>query len=177
MSPQPLTLRSTIQPALMRSSLMRGTCLAALGASTLLAAGGFLPSDQMTVWGLPLFLTSLTLITWGLLPYRRLRRLEMQPYQLTVDDEWLHFTAGGRRRLSIPWASIAKLDYCGKKRNYGIGIVLKKPLPEKIIVHGTNTGFSKTPWLTSAGCDIFMPYFSARSYQTLVDYHASERPD
>jgi len=156
-----LTLRSSISQTLMRSSIWRGTSLAGLGVIVLLVAGTFLPLAEMKVWGLPLFGLGIGLITWGLLPYRRMKRLETNPYTLTIDHEWLHLAAKGRAIYSIPRESIEGIDFVEQREIYGMGISLKKPIPKKVIVHVKLRKYG--------GYDLFLPYFSRRAYEQLLE--------
>ena len=160
-----LTLRSSIRPSLMRYSLWRGAILAGIGVILLLTGGAFLPAAPMKIWGLPLFLVGIALITWGWLPYRRLRRLEMNPHRLIIEKDWLHFSANNQTLLSIPWESVAQFKYMENGRNYGMGIELKKPLPQQIIVHAGGKGGYGMPVWKCYGCDLFLPYFSERAME------------
>lgn len=156
----------------MRHAVIRGTILSGMGILILLACGAFLPLEKLKIWGFPIFLISMTLITWGLLPYRRLRRLEMSPYRLTLDDKkWLHFAKGTSQQFGIPLCSLERIDYIEKKHDYGIGITLKEPLPKKLVVyinHFSLMDFRRKS-LKRYGCDLFLPYFSNRSYQELLE--------
>lgn len=153
MSRDIVTLRSTVYPLLMRFTLLRGTCLAGAGALFLLASGAFLSPDHLKTWGLAIFLVSVALIAWGLLPYRRMRNLENSPYKLVVDDEGtMTFTAKGKIVFMMPVSQVDRADYIEEDRKYGIVITLKEPCP---------------------GHDIFLPYFSKRSCSELSDTLAS----
>lgn len=156
-----LTLRSSLKPALMKSMLWQGTILAALGAILLLLGGILLPPTELNNWGLPVFIVSIALITIGLLPYRRLRRLETKPYRIIVDKDWLELTLQDKTLLSIPWESIEKFIYIDQKQMYGIGIILKKPLPKQVVI------YTKKRILFSQECDVFLPYFSKHAYQVV----------
>jgi hypothetical protein len=167
-----LTLRSSVKTPLLRFVLFRGTFLAGVGSLFLFYGGLFLPVSMLNTWGILIFCVGLGLITLGLLPYRRLRRLEMQPYQLKVDNgHFLHFLSKGRLILSIPLCAIEKTLYIEKEHLYGIGIVLKHPPPERVVVHDPSFQMVKYQRKSQKryGCDLFIPYFSRRSYSDLVE--------
>ena len=163
------TLRSSVKSSLMRFALLRGTILAGLGAAVLIY-GTFLPVKTLSVWGFPLFCLSLGMIAVGLLPYRKLRRLEMNPYEILIeDDQWWHFVAKGVCLFSIPINSVEKTEYLDEANQYGIKVFLKKPIKEQIKVHARDFdmgGFIATSRKRQK-CDLFLPYFSARAYNSL----------
>lgn len=170
MEKETFTIRSSISSSLMRKTLMRGTVLGGIGALTLLYAGIFLPLQQMKMWGPILFLFGLGMITWGLFPYKRLKRLEEKPNRLDIEgDDWLHFSAGEKSLFSIPMVAIDHLTYIEKSHSYGIGLFLKNPIPQKIIINDSNVDIEK--FIQSSrkqyGCDLFLSYFSQRSYEML----------
>lgn len=181
-----VTLRSSVLPALMEHTLFQGTLKGGIGVFILLLGAIFLPPQEMKVWGFVLFVVAFAMLTWGLLPYKRLKKLEMNPSILTLDDpSWIHFSTKGNRVFSVPVAAIARIDYfpyglslegdrqkvseeAAKNGRYGIAIWLK------------SEGFSsiqKSPHFDlerfhrisqqSYECDLFFAYFSPRSYLTL----------
>ncbi len=165
-----LTWRTSIKPALMRSLLLRGSLLAGAGALLLVTAGAFLPTAHLKIWGLPLLIVAFLFITIGLLPYRRLTKLEVQSNELHYDGTSLLFVSKGKPVLRIPAASIAMLCYREEDPHYGLCIQLKTPLPEKVIV--LQARFDLKGMLSASrqcmpGCDLFFPYFSERSCNEL----------
>ena len=173
MKEEVFTIRSSILPSLSYQVLLRGTLLGGVGALSLLLAGAFLPPQKMQVWGPFFFLVGLGMIAWGLLPYKRLKRLEEKPYRLSLEgDEWLHFSCGGKALLSIPIGSIESMKYDEKGLIYGIGIVLKNPVPHKVMIQDPSFNMIRfLDWSRKQhGCDLFLSYFSRRSFQSLQDY-------
>lgn len=172
MENETVTLRSSVLPELMRQTLLRGTVLGVIGALTLLFGGVFIPIQEMKVWGPFLFLFSVAMITLGLLPYKRLKRLEEKPNTITIEgEEWLHFSAKGKPLFKIPIPSIDHISYIDKN-HYGIAIFLKDPLPKKLMVQETHfdlAAFYKRS-LSQHQCDLFLPYFSQRSFYALQEY-------
>ena len=146
---------SSISPSLLRFVLFRGTFLAGIGSAILLFAGIFLPAKRLDLWGLPFFLLAFGLIAWGLIPYRRLKRLETNPYVLLCDDkEEVHFFARGKLQLSIRRRSIKDIMWVEKKKRfwlfsspaYGIEVALHQP----------------------RNATLFFPYFSKASFEEFV---------
>ena len=165
-----LTLRSTIRPQLMRKTLFRGGILALIGIFILMYAGIFLSISTLRLWGFPIFLCSLTLITIGLLPYRELSKLEVQPFILKAYDlEYLEYIEKGKSILTIPFVSIEDIIYVDNSEDYGIGIRLKKPSPSKIKIHDPRFNvhdFQKNEH--NLRIDLYFPYFSKRSFNELL---------
>lgn len=153
-----LKLRSSIRSSLLRFTLWKGTLMAALGASVLLYAGLYMPVDTLNKWGLPMLLVGGGLITLGLLPYRKLKRLEIKPDELMLSETHLQFTSQGKLMITIPLQSIDKTAYLEEGRQYGIGVWLKKPLPRLP---------SSQQKMQRFGCSLFFPYFSERAYTLL----------
>lgn len=177
MSEDILTIRSSIKTSLLNHTLFRGTIIAGIGGAILLFAGVFVPLSSLNTWGFPIFLASLALITLGLLPYKRLKRLEVNPYEIVADHEKMwHFFEKGMPLFSLPVDDIEKTVLIEKEYLYGIGVILKKPLPLPIAIH--RKAFSLEDYekesLKKCGCDVFFPYFSKRAYQELLDFQSPD---
>lgn len=166
------TIRSSILPALMRRTLWSGSLLGGVGALSLLMGGIFISLPEMKIWGPFLFIFSLAMITLGLLPYRRLKRLEENPYVLTIEGEgWIHFSGKGKLLFSIPISFLDCITYLEKQNAYGIRVFLKHPLPEKMSVHPEfNLADLHKRSLYLYQCDLFFSYFSQRSFATLQEH-------
>lgn len=164
-----IKVRSSIKSTLMRSIIMRGTFLAILGAAILLYAGVFLSLDALSILGLPLLLFSGGLLTLGLLPYRKLTSLEKKPDELVMDHSNLSYFLRGKPTLTIPRTIVEKYSYIDRGNTYGIGVWLKHPAPEKIIVRNSqfDAGWFEQASRTKYGCDLFFPYFTERAMQAL----------
>ena len=173
MENETMTIRSTVLPVLMRKTLWKGTLLGGIGVLALFFGGIFTPLEEMKVWGPFFFIFSVTLITLGLLPYKRLRRLEDKPSSLILEgEEWLHYSVKGKPVFSIPIASIDHIICIDKSSKYGIGVILKDPLPKKLVVQ--DASFDLTQFrarsLKLHQCDLFFQYFSHRSFNELQEY-------
>jgi hypothetical protein len=171
MSRDVIKLRSSIKPYLTRHILFRGTLLAGIGALFLLISGIFLPPAILTFWGFPIFLLSVGLIACGLLPYRRLKRLEVNPYILTLENgEWIHFLVKGKPVFSIPYQSIASVEWMQKKYRYGIKILLKTPLPKPLLISNKKFNYENyhLNCMKKYQCDLFFPYFSEQALKSIL---------
>ncbi len=131
-----LKVRSTIHPSLKRHQLFKGTLLATFGAGLLLVSGIWVPEPLLNQWGYVLVALAFALMTWGLLPYRRLCRLEIKPDELVIsENQALHFFSAGKLRLTVPLESIEKITYLESQKTYGIGLWIKHPAPKKVIFY------------------------------------------
>jgi hypothetical protein len=148
----PITLRTSVKPHLKRIAVLRGTATACLGGLILVATGVFLKPDLLQLLGLPLWILGLLLIAMGLLPYRKLSRLEMHPDTIVIrPEDTLQYNVKGKKPVTIPLATIAKMEYIDISNGYGILLYLKDP--------------KRT---------IFCPYFSQNSYEELRQYSLTQ---
>lgn len=144
---------SSIAPELKRRTLLKGTVFAALGALLLLWGGAGLDLPTLSKWGWLIFLVAIGLIALGLIPYRRLNRLENNPYELRVDNQAITLLHQGNKLFAYPIDAISRVGYYKRDDLYGIKIWLKEGLEKK-----------------HYGADIFLPYFSERSYKEFSGY-------
>lgn len=167
-----LVYRSTIQPSLIRQSLRRRGLLAAFGAIGILFGGTCLTATQLRAWGIPIFFGGLTLIALGILPYKRLLRLQTKPHELHYDGMFLLFIQQGKPLFKIPEESIERVDYKEKESLYGMGILLKKPIEKKVKVLDAQfdyAAFTRHSQKHFEGADLFLPYFSKRTCQEVKE--------
>lgn len=166
-----LRIETAVSPDYMRYVLFKGTFLAGLGVLLLVVCGAYMPPEVMEVWGLPVLAVGIGLITWGMFPYRQLKRMEVNPDTLVVvGDQYLQYLSRGKRVLTIPIRSIEKISHINRGRNYGIGVWLKNPLPEKVTVHSEKVDLNKRQIESQQryGCDLLLPFFSRRAYSSLA---------
>lgn len=170
MGAETLRLRSTIKPSLLRRVLLRGSILAILGACILLYANIFISVDELSTWGLLIVCIALTLIAIGLIPYRKLTRLERHPYEMIAAEQIVTLKKDNPL-FSFPINSIEKIAYIEQDNSYGIGIWLKNP--EKILLHIPKFEMNRFKLKTQQhdSCDLFLPYFSERSCKSLEDFY------
>ncbi len=162
MAIETMKVRSCVTPDLKKRVLFRGTLLATIGFLPILYCGTFMPVDQLKIWGLPVLLIGGAFVTVGLLPYRRLTLLEVEPYEIEVEgDIRLHFGKSGKKLLSIQRVSIECLEWVDDGKIYGIGVKLKDPLPEKIAVH--DRSLDMKTFTSRPTYDLFFPYFSEKA--------------
>ena len=158
-------LRSSIKSSYKRYVLFRGTLIAVIGALLIVMSGIYLPVQEMRIWGLPALVVGVGLIALGLLPYRRLSRLEDKPNEIILLDKEFQFFTKGKKVFTIPYASIDKIDHMDNRCCYGIALWIKKSPEQKVIVHDKKASFSK-----KQNGDIFLPNFTERSYEILREH-------
>lgn len=130
----------------MKWILIQGSLLAILGALMLVFSGIFLPVVILKKWGLLIFLFSLGLIAAGLIPYRRLQRLEIKPDQLILLEKGLIYKKAGDQEWQFSFDSIQSVDFVDNPWRYGILLRIENQ------------------W------DVFLPYFTRRSYDELRNH-------
>lgn len=169
-----LTLRSSIKSSLKKSMILRGSLLSVLGVALWLYGGIFLSINTLSTWGWPIFLIGGILITIGLLPYRKLTRLENKPHEIVVTDlEELYFSQMGVPLLKISLGNIEEMAFLDDDKRYGIGLWIKKPINKNVQV--LHPGIDLNTYLKDCQkryfCDVFFPYFSKRSFQELEELY------
>jgi hypothetical protein len=85
-----------------------------------------------------------------------------------AQTHWLFHTLEKRQHIPHKFAL-----YQGSE--YGIGILLKDPIPEKILIHDTTFNIDKFQEnsLVNYKSDLYFPYFSKRSFQELQNFQTS----
>lgn len=127
---------------------------------------------MISLFGIPIFITGLALIAIGLLPYRRLLRLQLKPHEIHDEGEYLIFLQQGKPLFKICKKNIQKIAFLKKENIYGLGVWLKRPLEEKIKVLQPNfdfAAFMADSVQRFEGCDLFLPYFTERSCEEIKD--------
>lgn len=167
-----MRLQSSVKNSLVKKALFRGTFISASGVILLLITGSFVPKPLLTTLGLPTLLISSMLIGYGLLPYRKLSRLQLRPHELRCDERHLLFAREGKLLLKIPVSSVEKIEYGEREERYGLRISLKRPPVEKIAI--LQSGFDINTMVTEAqthfACDLFLPYFTDTSAKKLNSF-------
>lgn len=176
MAQETVKLFGTIKTPLLRRVLFRGTALAFIGVSLLTAASTYLPENWLALLGLPILLSGAALIAIGLVPYRRLQRMEKKPSELIIDGAYLQHVALGKQQLSLPMDSVARIDYFEKDSEYGVALWLKEKGEGAVIVHAPRLDAASLLQKSRKkyGCDLFFPYFSRRAYTRLALYSPSD---
>jgi len=139
----------------------------------ILLGGTVLPLEQLKFWGIPIFISGITLIAIGLMPYKRLSQLQLKPHEIHYDGEALLFCKQGGALFKIQESSIAKMEYREKEKLYGIAIFLKRPIEEPVKVLQSQFNFEAFSVHSAEHfeqCDLFFPYFSASCCQELLSH-------
>lgn len=108
---------SSMKSVHLKRRLFWGTPAALLGAVLLLYE-----SIVRIDWGFPLFLLAFCLMAIGLLPYRRLKKLDAFPSQIVITEERLIYFQQGKVRVEIPLNAIRKLKEYESYFSYGITV-------------------------------------------------------
>lgn len=115
-------METVVTESLLSRTLIRGSVLAGLGIALILAISLEWPG----FWTIPLFLAGLGLIAWGLVPYRQLTKLQLNPHKLEITDGKLRYIRPKERTLVIPLSEIESVEHVETKRIYGLKIRTKK---------------------------------------------------
>lgn len=160
---------STIKTDIKKAALIKGSSIAGVGILSWVLGAVFMDRQQLQDYGWLVFLFGLVLLAVGMIPYKRLTRLENSPNEIVFDGEIFSYYRRGLPAFTIPAESIKETIYLEKTEPYGIGIQLKTPLPKPVTVqdpHLDMVDFQKKSQ-RGYGCDLFLPYFSRRTYQEL----------
>lgn len=166
-----LKLYSMVKGPLLRKKLLRGTLYAVLGISLLIFAGLFIRVELMNKWGWLIFVSGLAFVAGGLMPYRRLSKMQDSPHELIIDAISISLQEGGKLRYTIPIACLERWGHLDGQSEYGVCLWFKKPLPERVRIFDRRLRFHRMTKRSCRrqGCDLFIPYFSRRSYSQLAD--------
>jgi hypothetical protein len=159
---------SAITPARQRNVLFKGSLIASLGLFLLVIGGIYLPLSLLQYIGFPVLALAFALIYLGLMPYRRLMKLEKNPDQLIATNKgYLQYCRGNERIITIPFSNIQQLIYVEKDNEYGAGIWLKDQ--KNVVLHNEGDLLLKKQKSSKEifGCDLFLPFFTRRSLTRL----------
>jgi hypothetical protein len=117
---------STIRPCLKRHLIQRSLLFACPGFFLIFYMGVFLPVSSLERWGIWGFISAFILISCGMIPYRRITRLELHPHSLSLGREgfYFHHTRKGEKFFSFQ--EIQTAYFIQKKGFYGIRLHLKE---------------------------------------------------
>jgi hypothetical protein len=127
-------------------------------------------------WGWLLYLISIGLITAGMLPYRRLVKLQLNPEELylTENHEVIYFSKK-RKLLTLPLEAVDFWEYVDTWNRYGIAVKLKSPLRRPVIVHQLEEVENlRKRSLSNGMSDLFFPYFSNYVCEELKNWQNEE---
>lgn len=172
-----LSLHSSVSRTLMKQSLFQGFAFALIGISGLLYASVFIDLSELQRWGWLLFLFGLGLIAFGMLPYRRLSRLQLNPHELRlIDSDHIGYFFKGNPLLTLPLTSIDKMEFINRKTLYGIAVWLKPPPYPPVVVHQGRKEINRLrkQGRQLAKADLFFPYFTQRAHRDLIEWQTQE---
>lgn len=156
-----MIVKSAVSTRVKKDALFKGTLLAGIGMMILIGGSVFLTREHLSVYGFLIFGLGIGLVTWGMIPYRRLVRLENSPDEIHVNEDhtWIYYIKG-KKTLEIPEETIESVNYLSKNSEYGLCLKLRKEPTKKVKVHSPLWQSSHSG---KFGCDIFLPYFTERS--------------
>lgn len=168
-----LKLRSSIKKELMKKHLFKGFFISLAGVLILLFCGMYLPLSQLRMWGLPLVITAFTLIGCGMIPYKRLSKLELTPHEIHCNAKDLIFFKRGYPLFKLQADRIDSIDFVNTADTYGISIQLKRPsAPCLTLLTGPRkfASFASDVKSKVPTADLFLPYFNDKSFNELQDF-------
>lgn len=165
-----IEIHTTISSKVIQHYLWKGSFFAILGTSALLIGGIFFSTHILQVWGLFIFVIAISLITYGLLPYRRLCRLQLQPYELKANGREVTYSSKNKKILTLPLDSVSEFRYIQDPIHYGIAVFLQSKPKSTIVVHqhSNEVEHLRKDGLPF-GAALFFPFFNRRAYDELVN--------
>lgn len=146
-----MELYSGVKSELKKKCLFKGIGFSLSGVTLWIFSSFFLPAQPIYVGAL-LFLLGSGLISFGLLPYSKLKSIENFPHRLSLHNKTVTFCHKGRLDYPLLLEDIAKVKYIELPRQYGIAVWLHSSAK------------------TSPCYDLFFPYFSKQSFVQLKDW-------
>ncbi len=174
-----LTIRTKITAQLLKQKLFQGSIFSAIGALLILICGTYLPSSIMSPFGFIIICLALFCIAVGMIPYRRLSKLQLSPHKLLITERDCTVENDKSALYSIPLISINTVQFIQKGSVYGIALTFHKPIREKICVHSPQFDIAK---LQSEAhrrfdCDLFLAFYPKEACAELTslieECHAS----
>jgi len=166
-----LVIKTTVKQSLVQNALFAGSAIAALGILLLLITGIQLPLEVLDKYGLFIYISSFFIISIGLIPYQRIKKLSINPERLQSTPYGLEIFSKNKKILSIPHRAIDALHYAQSGKKYGLAIFLKEQPEQKIkVFHHTFDiqKFQKQSY-NEWGSSLFFPYYSEKSCLKLLD--------
>jgi len=162
-------LRTSIRNSLKKKLLFRGSLFAVIGAAILIYMAVAFSVHQLQVWGFALWSISILLIAFGLVPLKRINRLETRPHEILLSsDRELAFFLNKRKEVTLPFDRIEKIEFYDDGRIYGIAFHLKAPCrqPGFEWIYLPQIWWIK--WKTQS--QLFLPFFTKRSFNELQEH-------
>jgi hypothetical protein len=152
-----ITLRTTVSNELLHQALFKGTFFAAIGCFILIFASVALPVKVLAPWGWAFIVLAVGLIAYGLIPYKKLSRLQLHPHKLILTEDTLTYQKK-EPILTLPLISVERFEFTGD----GIGVILKSPPKEPVRLFTKKIPQKK-------GMDLFFPHFGKTAFKHLTE--------
>lgn len=168
-------LRTSIAAELQRGRLLLGSAIAAPGILLMIWAS-FLSPQLLARWGVVFALLSILLIALGLIPYRRICRLQLHPNQIALEEENLTYVIGETPRFRLSKEGVREIAFLKERGGYGIGLWLHLPIEKKITV--IDPRFDMQKFMNQSrrrGCDLYLPLFSERAAAEIEEWLQNSR--
>ena len=118
-----MTYYASIKRDFKQKLLKRSTFLGALGVIPLVLSAWFGTAAQIEVYGLPLFILCIGIISLGMIPLRNVERVESNPPSLSLSEKHLIYKQQGKL-MQISRGEISKIEWITRGERYGISITL-----------------------------------------------------
>lgn len=161
-----MKIMTSIPPKVLKEQLFRGSLLSFIGLCSIFGAYFSLNEKELACYGWILFLAGMSAIAYGMIPFRKLTRLQIFPYYLQITTTHLIYFKGEKPLLEIPKIDLLKITYRQEGDKNGIGVSLRKR--DKIHIYDYKE--SKTVFRKASNVDLFFPYFSRTSFDQLLNY-------
>lgn len=160
---------SSISPEYYRKKMLQGTAIALCGVLVIVYFGSFVRPENLQYIGLPILFLGGFLIALGLIPLRRLSKLDRNPDEVAMTSKYFHYLQGGSPILTIPIREIELIRYEESSARYGITISLKQKSGGGAVVHAKRFNLQRFIKRSrrKTGADLFFPFFARRSFSRL----------
>lgn len=157
---------TSIPAKVLKKQLFRGSLLSCMGLCTIFGAYFFLTGKELARYGWILFLLGTTTIAYGMVPFRKLTRLQIFPYQLQTTSTHLIYLKGEKTLLEVPKSNILQITYHQEGNKSGIGVSVKN----RDTIHLYDSMESRAVLRKESEVDLFFPYFSRISFDQLLTH-------
>lgn len=157
-----MKIQSTIDATTLKKSLFQGTSISALGALLFIVPTLFLSIPYLSRWGLYLFTISFFLIAIGMLPYKRLLKLQITPHVIEFLPEGIALWWKQKKICFISFSHLASIVYQADKKIPGIQLHITGI--DHYYCHKKIVDRWQQKMQKKYRCDFFIPYISQKSY-------------
>lgn len=121
------TFYTSISPAHKRKVLFRGTLFAIIGLMPMLYASLFLDVKALSAWGWLNFVWGIGWIAAGMIPYKRLSKLERTPNKIVLSqDGSFRYCVGDAPVLNLKAEAISDVSFTEQRGAGGATVVTKE---------------------------------------------------